>query len=302
MTAMRLGFLAAMIPVLLVPQRCSAETLLVYALVKEISPKAVIVSLDSGLQTAAINDKTHAYRKMAVVTPIEFLVGERVRVRIKLDGKEPVLREIMDAASEKWIERIRHEYIRAEVKSIEPGKVTVKLDDDTEFTYKITPSTKIEQKGAAVSGAALAAGTIFWVKGKGLSSLDTQLAHATDSPPAAQATRNPATKPKSSSSTPPKSKDRESKAPTSKTKQTYNNRLPFTNTADGTVDLVLSNLGQLDLKVSGRLMHFRWTPRTQFFIGENPAVWQDLTIGLPVTVYYFRDGIGRLVLSRVQMP
>ena len=281
-----------------------AETVLAYATVKEISPKSITVSLDSGSQTAAINDKTHAYRKMAVVTPGEFPIGERVRVRIKLDGKEPLLREIMDSASEKWIERIRHEYIRAEVKSTEPGKVTLKLDDETEFTYKITPSTKIEQKGAAIGGASLSTGTILWVKGKGLSSLDTQLAHATDSPPEAKSTAKPTAKsPASQSATSATTKIPKAKPSTTKSnKSAYNNRLPFTNTADGTVDLVLSNLGQLDLKVAGRLMHFRWTPRTQFFIGENATGWQDLSIGLPVTVYYYRDGMGRLILSRVQLP
>jgi len=289
--------------VVLLFMRAGAENLLAYATVKEISAKSVTVALDSGPQTAIINDKTHAYRKMAVVAPSEFLVGDRVRVRIKLDGKEPVLREIMDAASEKWIDRIRHEYIRAEVKSTEPGKVTVKLDDETEFTYKITPSTKIEQKGMAVGGSALTPGATFWVKGKGLSSLDTQLSHATDAAPDTKPTTKTNSKTKlSDASPPPSAKERESKAPTKSTKSSYSNRLPYTTTADGTVDLVLSNLGQLDLKVAGRLMHFRWTPRTQFFIGENPAGWQDLTIGLPVTVYYFRDGVGRLVLSRVQLP
>lgn len=290
-------------------QSALAETLLTYATVKEASKTSITVNLGTRFQTATITEKTHAYRKMAVATPSEFPAGERVRVRIKLDGKEPTLREIMDAESEKWIERIRRQYIRAEVTAQQSGKLSVKLDDDSEFTYRITPTTKIDQNGLPVPANSLVIGTVLWVKGKGLSSLDTQLAHATDAPPAvAPAVSNPAsdkgTTPKTRAATATNKGDsRSTKSATSKTtKSSPSNRLPFTNTADGTVDLILSHLGKLDLKVGGRLSHFEWTPRTQFFIGESRTTWEDLSIGLPVTVYYYRDGLGRLILSRVQMP
>ena len=289
-----------------IAQSGAAETLLTYASVKEVSETSITVSTGSAVQTALITDKTHAYRKMAIAKPTEFEPGEKVRVRIKLDGKAPTLREIMDEASEKWIDRIRHEYIRAEVTAIDPSRLTAKLDDETTFVYKITPSTKIDHAGAAITAAGLPIGATVWVKGKGLSNLDTQLAHATDTPPTPKPSSNPTTKPKSSSTenstkrTPTSNKSRSSKSRSSI--GGYSNRLPFTNTADGTVDLVLGSSARLDLKVAGRLTHFEWTPRTQFFIGENRATWQDLTLGLPVSVYFYKDSLGRFILSRVQMP
>jgi hypothetical protein len=260
-----------------------AETKLLYGTVKLSSDKSVVIQTDQGEATATVTSATKSYRGRATVPTAAFRSGEKVRVRLKTDDKGAVLKEIMDATSEAWLDRIRHEYIRGSVVEKDVNTITFRLDDDSVHRYKVTASSKIEKNGTKAAITDVAPNSDFWVKGRGLSSLETQLVHATDREPIE-------TKPSTTSK----------KSSNSSTKRST--PLPSVTTVEGKVEMLLTSQGRVDIRSNNTTIHVYCAARTRYTIGGEPGTWRDLVIGIPVVVQCYTDQLGRLVASKIVIP
>lgn len=260
-----------------------AETKLLYGTVKSSSDKSVVIQTDQGEATATVTAATKSYRARATVPTAAFRSGEKVRVRLKTDDKGVVLKEIMDATSEAWLDRIRHEYVRGSVVQKDVNTITFRLDDDSLHRYKVTATSKIERSGAKATITDVAPNATFWVKGRGLSSLETQLVHATDREPTE-------TKPSTTSK----------KSSSSSSKRTT--PLPSVTVVEGKVEMLLTNQGRVDVRSNGTTIHVYCAARTRYTVGGEPGAWRDLVIGIPVVVHCYTDQLGRLVASKFLIP
>lgn len=261
-----------------------AETKLLYGTVKSSSDKSVVIQTDACEATATVTAATKSYRARATVPTAAFRAGEKVRVRLKSDDKGVVLKEIMDATSEAWLDRIRHEYVRGSMIEKDVNTITFRLDDDSVHRYKVTASSKIEKNGTKATITDVAPDGTFWVKGRGLSSLETQLVHATDREPTE-------TKPSSTS---------KKKSSSSSTKRST--PLPSVITVEGKVEMLLTSQGRVDIRSNNTTIHIYCAARTRYTVDGEPGTWRDLVIGIPVVVHCYTDQLGRLVASKILIP
>jgi len=188
------------------------------------------------------------------------------------------LREIADEATWLWLEKIRHEYVKGTVEKVDAKTLVLKLADGTHFAYRATDKSKVKLKdvaGATVFG--IEAGTVLWVKGRLLSSLDTWLMEATDTEPAASGKPSKAKKP-------PKA-----------------DPLPPTGTLEGHVLAHLDRLKMFDIQAGVRGLHISYNSSTRFTLDGKPAKAGVIQKGQLCVLQYHRDRAGRIIASKVEL-
>lgn len=78
--------------------------------------------------------------------------------------------------------------------------------------------------------------------------------------------------------------------------------MPSSGKASGVVAFKLPHLGMFDLRIDGKLYHFRYTEETRFYVDGKKAEPNDLELDLEVEVTFRRDRFGRLIVSKVSIP
>ena len=124
------------------------ETLITEAKILEVTERGFILSV--GTEPLAVEDsvQTRYWKDSGTVKREAFAKGDLIFARIKTDTDPPLLRECADPATWKWLEKIRHEYVKGSVEKVEAKRLQLKLEDGKTFSYSISQKSvaKIKDK------------------------------------------------------------------------------------------------------------------------------------------------------------
>jgi len=245
------------------------------AKIVEITDRGFIFSIDGKTVAADDNPQTHYWADRDRALRDRFKAGDSVGVRIKTDVSPAELRELADAASWRWLNNLRKEAVGGVVVKADTKWLTLKLDDGSSFTYKLTAKSSAQIAGAATPVSSLAPGAHVFVKGRLTSTLETSAAMVTDIRP-----------------------EPERKTSRSKTSAL---RLAATGQIRGSVETVRASLRMIDVKVQDHLLHVTYSKDTTFAQNGNRIGAMDIQKGWEALVTYRRDGYGRLIASKVEL-
>lgn len=255
----------------------NAETLLAEAKIASIDARGFILKI--GTEEVPVEDEssTRFWKSKDVAKKEQFVVGDEVGVRIKIDSTPAVVREMADLDTWKWLNRVRKEVVSGTVVKAESKFVTLRLEDSSTFTFRISDKTDLKVKGQDVSVTDLAEGQKLYAKGRLLPSLDTWLVSLSDTEPAAKTTTK------------------------SKSTKEKSLRISAAGKLRGVVDHHLPAHGMFDIWYEGRLLHITYTAKTTFTWGKEKTGPGDLRKGVGVDITYKRDSFGRLIASKVEL-
>lgn len=256
-----------------------AETLVTEAKILEVTERGFVLKV--GTEPLAVEDssETRVWRAHVRSARSEFKRDEIVGVRIKTDLDPPVLREMADVATWRWLNQLRKEPVRATVERVDSKVMRVRLEDGKPFEFRISEKTNITIGGKECGISDLAPGLSVYVKGRLLPTLDTWLEKVSDVPiPGKAATAKPTSKPKP---LPP---------------------LPASGSFTGSIEGVLANLRMFDVKATdGRVLHVTYSAGTLFQLDNEASKPDRLTKGMTCVVHYKRDKTGRILASKVDL-
>lgn len=256
-----------------------AETMVTEAKILEVTERGFILKV--GTEPLAVEDsaETRIWRSFVRAPRDGFKKDDTVGVRIKTDTDPPVVREIADVATWRWLNQVRKEPMKATVEKVESKVMKVRLEDGKPFEFRISEKTDITIGGKEAGLSDLTPGSSVYLKGRLLPTLDTWLEKVSDRPFAAKATNaKPTAKPKP---LPP---------------------LPLSGTFTGTIEAVLANLKMFDVQATdGRVLHVTYGPTTVIQLDNEAAKPDRLTKGLRCVVHYKRDKTGRILASKVDV-
>jgi hypothetical protein len=254
-----------------------AETLVAEAKILEITERGFILKV--GTEPLAVEDspETRLWKDSARTDRSRFRKDDSVGVRIKTDTDPPVLREMADAATWAWLNRIRKEPQKAVVEKVEAKTMRVKLADGRPFEFRISDKTEVLLGGRAAGMADLEPGATVYVKGRLLPTLDTWLEKVTDAPIAVKA---PASKAKKAPKLEP---------------------LPTSGRLEGDVLIHLPPLKMFDVLLGVRTLHITYRSTTKFSLDGKASGPGSLTKGQRAVVHYTRDKTGRIFASKVDL-
>lgn len=255
-----------------------AETLVTEAKVLEVTDRGFVLSV--GTEPLAVEDsvQTRFWKDCGPIKKDAFAKGDMVFARIKTDTDPPLLRELADPVTWKWLEKIRHEYVKGTVEKVEAKRLLLKLEDGKNFSYSISEKSaaKIKDK-PDMTVMRLEAGTQVWAKGRLLSNLDTWLVEVTDVKPP----------------------DKPSKSPKEPAKKT--DPLPDAGTLSGMITGHLEALRMFDLVSGVRALHISYNASTKFTFEGKPGKPSQLKSGQKCIVEYRRDKAGRILALKVEI-
>ncbi len=255
------------------------ETLLTQAKILEVTERGFVLLV--GTEPLGVEDgiATKYWKDGAAAKRPAFGKGDSIHARIKTDSDPPLLREMADPATAKWLESIRRDPTKAVLEKIDAKYLHVKLQDGKSFSFRATDKTAVKLKGRANPTLMdLQLGQTVYVKGRLLPTLDTWLVTVSDEPiPAASsASKTKASAPKLSP-------------------------LPPSGSLAGTVLEVFQNIKMFDLRMERRTVHVTYTNETRFFYQGAPVSAEKIKVNLRCSVEYRRDKSGRLIASKVEM-
>jgi len=249
------------------------------AKILEVTERGFILRV--GTEPLAVEDsaETRIWRSYARTGRDAFKKDDTIGVRIKTDSDPPIVREMADVGTWRWLNQLRKEPVRATVEKVESKTMKVKLDDGKAFEFRISEKTDITIGGKECGLSDLTPGMTVYLKGRLLPTLDTWLEKVSDRPLAVKAAASkPAAKPKP---LPP---------------------LPASGSFTGTVEGVLANLKMFDVTATdGRKLHITYSAATLFQMENEPAKPDRLTKGMRCVVHYKRDKTGRILASKVDL-
>lgn len=248
-----------------------------------------------------IDPKCRIWKNFAPVLKPEFAAQDAVVVRAKTSVAPAMAKEIADAKSWAWLEKIRKQRLPGELKAIEKTGWRVAFSDGTQFLYRVTAKSKITIAGRPVSADRVPLGTKLVLKARTLPSYETWLVSATDS----LATLDAGEEPMAEDVDPPQDtpKPRATTKPRATAKKEPPARpMPSNGVAVGRVVLILVGNGIFDLQVDGRTYHITVTGDTRWTVDGKRASIHDLQLDLEVRVTYRRDRFGRIIASKVDIP
>lgn len=253
------------------------ETLVTEAKILEVTERGFILKV--GTEPLAVEDspETRLWKNSSPTDRAAFKKDDSVGVRIKTDTDPPVLREMADAATWAWLNRVRKEPQRVTIEKVEVKSMRVKLADGRPFEFRVSDKTAITVGGKEAGLSDLAPGMAVHVKGRLLPTLDTWLERVSDAPiptkaSAAKAKKEPKPEP-----------------------------LPASGNLEGMILLHLPPLKMFDLMVGVRTLHITYRATTKFTLDGKAAKPESLTKGLQAVVYYTRDKTGRILASKVDL-
>lgn len=237
------------------------------------APNFILFRVGKEVLAGDFDRTTRFWRNFAVADRNAFQKGDKVGVRIKTTPSPSILREIADAATWKWLQKVRSETLPATLVRIEPEAMTVRFEDATTFTYRTTAKTGCTIKGLPTSLIELEEGQRLYVRGRLASNLDTTLIAVSDT---AEGTRKPSAKLKPLD-------------------------LPNSGRVQGNLERHLPALRMFDITHEGHVLHITYRAGTVFLQEGKKALPANLNKGQRVQVAYKRDGFGRLIATKVEL-
>ncbi|CAN5666783.1 hypothetical protein BH11ARM2_BH11ARM2_00410 [soil metagenome] len=215
-----------------------------------------------GRTEAKPNGKTRYWQDRKPVTAM-LPVGTPVVARIADDG---TLRELADDATYVWLASIRKDPQEAAFVVAENGRMRFSLARGGEFSYRRTPTSKVEPTEPAP-------GARLWVTGRLMANGDTRLTLAT-----------------TKQADPPRRKA-----------ETTSRPLPASGHIE--VELVAHNPAGASLLVryEGRLYTMLYGPSTRFTADGERVTPAALEAGMDLDVHSRTDRFGRILLARVEL-
>lgn len=255
------------------------------AKVLEITERGFVLQV--GTEPLAVDDEHHTrfWKLKAPAKRTDLKVGDSVFARVKVDNDPPVLREIADKESWKWLDKIRKEPVKASIEKVDTKYVIVKLADGTKFSYRATEKSKIQLKDIPDAGLSdLRVGQEVYLKGRTLPTLDTWLVLVSDTP-------IPMSKTASKSSESVKS-----------SKVARSTAMAASGKLTGHTLVHIPKLSMFDvIATSNRSLHISYTSTTKFYLDGKPCTPDVIERGMRFSLLYQRDRFGRILATKVEL-
>ena len=237
--------------------------------------------LKAGTENISVEDdqRTKFWKVKLPVTREAFKTGETVTVKVKTDANPPLVRELSDVATAKWLDHIRKNAVPGTIKKIDLKRIVIDLDDKSEFSYAYSEKTKVEVKNTMSAVSDLKEGMHVYAKSQLMPSLDTRLTLLSDrlavtDKPAKGGAKVKAEKPV---------------------------KLAEAGGLLGTVSAIDESLGIFDIDGSMPSVHITYNSQTKFILAGTLVSIKTLKIGDTVEIVYRRDKFGRIVASKVTL-
>lgn len=261
-----------------------AESLITAAKVLEISERGFVLMV--GTEPLAVEDApdTKFWMKNQGTKRDAVQKGDQVTVRVKVDNDPPVLREMADESTWKWLESIRKTARKATVEKVDSKLLYVRFDDGTKFAYRHTDKSDFKLNGKSnASIADLAAGATIYVKGRLLPSLDTWADEISDTPPVEKPTKT-------------------TSKGTKTTKKAKPVKLPASGKLEGILLADMPPLKMFDILVEEiHTYHISYNLETKYYLDRKAADRGALIKQAHCLVTYKRDKFGRLLATKVEV-
>ncbi len=102
--------------------------------------------------------------------------GKQVMARVSVGTQvRPVVREMADPDTWKWLEKVRRGVVRGVLQGVEDNYLVMELPDKTRFAYRFTPKTRFERDGKPATIEDFAVGETLYLAPRLLSNLDVML-------------------------------------------------------------------------------------------------------------------------------
>ena len=257
------------------------------AKVLEVTERGFVLQV--GTEPLAVDDEhdTRFWKGKAQAKRDAMAVGDSVYARVKVDNDPPVLREIADKETWRWLDRIRTEPVQGVIDKIDSKTVTAKFADGTSFVYRATDKTKVQLKATEDAGLSdFKSGQTVYLRGRTLANLDTWLALVSDAP---------IPMPKSASRKSSAKDSEERKVPRDKT-------IPMSGTLTGTTLALLPPLRIFDVLADyNKSLHISYNEETKFFFEGRSCLPDAIKRGLRFKLLYRRDRFGRILATKVEL-
>lgn len=262
----------------------NAENEILEAKVLEVTEKGFVLQV--GTEPLAVDDEhdTKFWKGKSSAKRDDLKAGDAVFARVKVDNDPPVLRELADKETWKWLDKIRKEPQAGTIDKIDSKYLTVKFPDGTKFSYRATDKSKVNLKDKADAGLSdLKSGQMVYLKGRTLPTLDTWLVEVSDSPIAL-----------------PKSATKKTSEP--KPKVVRKAALPESGKLEGHTLVLIPKMSMFDVIASdNRSLHISFNSQTKFFLEGKPTTPQAIERGLRFSLLYQRDRFGRILATKVEL-
>jgi hypothetical protein len=261
------------------------ETLITACRILEVTDRGFILMVGTELLAVEDTPETRWWLKGAQADRKGFAKDAQVHVRIKTDADPPILREMADAGTWKWLEETRKEFRKGVIDKVDAKFLHVKFADGSSFSYRLTEKSplKLANKAAATISD-LSPGLTIWVKGRLLPTLDTWAAEVRDTPPAEPAAKKNT---KGSSAAP--------------TKQIASKPIPTSGKLETIVQGHYPQLKMFDVIFDNRTLHITYNADTKWTYSGKAGRPEQLTKNLEAVITYRRDKSGRIIASKVEL-
>ncbi|MEN3000519.1 MAG: hypothetical protein ABDI19_01605 [Armatimonadota bacterium] len=194
------------------------------------------------------------------------MVGQQVMVRMSVGtATRPIIREMADPDTWKWLEKVRRGIIKGVLVSIESDYLIVEFPDKQRFAYKFTQNTRFTRNGKPATIEDFAVGETLYIAPRLLSNLDTMALAVSNMEKDAQIGRE--------------------------------RSLP---TVSGTLLAIDRENKMLRMRTrAGDLREFRYDDQTVFTLKGKPIEVERIKPPVPVTVHRKRDEQGNDYARRV---
>jgi hypothetical protein len=194
------------------------------------------------------------------------MVGKPVMVRLSLGtATRPIIREMADPATWKWLEKVRRGVVQGKLVSIEEDYLILEFADKSRFAYKVARSTQLMREGTPATLEQFSIGETLYLAPRLLSNLDTMALAVSNRERDAQIGRERA--------------------------------LP---TVSGTLQAIDKQNKILKVRTrAGDLREFRYDEKTEFILKGKPIGIEQIKLPVPVTVHRKRDEEGNDYARRV---
>lgn len=263
-----------------------AENEILEAKILEVTDRGFVLQV--GTEPLAVDDEhdTRFWKGKTQAKRDDLKEGDTVFARVKVDNDPPILRELADKETWKWLDKIRKEPQLATVEKVDSKYVMVKFSDGTKFSYRATDKSKVQLKDKPEAGLSdLQAGQAVYLKGRTLATLDTWLVEVSDVPIAM-----------------PKSSKSSSKSGTEKAKVVRKPVIPDSGKLTGHTLVLIPRLSMFDVLASdNRTFHISFNSQTKFYFEGKPATARAIEKGLRFSLLYQRDRFGRILATKVEL-
>lgn len=262
-----------------------AENEILEAKVLEVTERGFILQV--GTEPLAVDDEhdTKFWKSKSTAKRDDLKPGDSVFARVKVDNDPPVLRELADKETWKWLDAIRKLPQSGTIEKVDSKYMQVKFADGSKFSYRATDKSKVSLKEKPDAGLSdLKSGQVVYLKGRTLPTLDTWLVEVSDSP---------IPLPKSAS---------KSKSDEAKPKVARKPALPESGKMTGHTLVLIPKLSMFDVIASdNRSLHILFNSQTKFFLEGKPTTPQAIERGLRFSLLYQRDRFGRILATKVEL-